>query len=76
MALLASCVEIFGHPRFSDLEPMRVFFRAVGCVDEEVVVAALCEWLKSGRKFPTPADIRDLIAARDLGPTKKEVSHG
>lgn len=74
MLLLMSSVEIFGHPRFSDPEPVRIFFQAVGCHDESVVTKALCEWLKTGRKFPAPADIRDLIAAQ--GEVIQEVAHG
>lgn len=75
MVLLASSVEIFGHPQFGSIESMRTFFRAVGCSKEGVVAKALCEWLKTGRKFPAPTDIRELIASLEDIPTKK-AAHG
>ncbi len=62
LGLLISCGEIFGHVAFTSAKPMQLFFMAVGCDDEAVVVQALFEWLKTGRRFPAPADIRELIA--------------
>ncbi|WP_423454306.1 hypothetical protein [Ottowia sp. VDI28] len=59
--LLAVCTEIYGRRPFTLDEAMNVYFQAVGCEDEGAVVNALCSWLKDGRSFPTPADLRLLI---------------
>lgn len=77
MGLLINCAEIFGHAAFTSAKPMQLFFMAVECNDEAVVVKALFQWLKTGHKFPAPADIRELIAELAQPSTStKEVDHG
>lgn len=73
--LLVSSAEIFGHPAFTSVGSLRLFFIALGCDDEEAVTKALYEWLKVGRKFPTPADIRDLIVAQKATSQALDASH-
>lgn len=73
-AMLMSGVEIFGHARFSDAEPVLICFQVVGCHEENLLTKSLCEWMKKGHNFLAPVGIRGLIAAQDATP--KEAVHG
>lgn len=42
---------------------MHAFFQAVGSEDIDAIEKALEHWMQTERRFPCPADIRDLMAA-------------
>jgi len=60
MHLLNCCDIILGGPQL-DKHQMAVYFNAIGSSDGKAVVAALWHWLAHERRFPVPADIRQVI---------------
>jgi len=60
MYLLHCCAEIMGGPNLDERQ-MAVYFNAVGASDGKAVIAALRHWLAHERRFPVPADIRQII---------------
>jgi len=60
MYLLFCCERIMGGPNL-DEQQMAVYFTAVGSSDGKAVNAALRHWLAHERRFPVPADIRQII---------------
>lgn len=59
--LLVSCAEIFGRPQMSETAVLD-YFAAVGSQDGSAVSKALVQALRHGDRFPTPHDIRILLA--------------
>lgn len=57
---LGYCTDLLGGPKLN-FELADVFFRAVGCDDADAVARALAHWLRTQRRFPAPADIREAL---------------
>jgi len=54
------CLKIFDGPKL-DRDDCEIYIRAVGSEDTSAVCNAFASWLRTGKRFPFPADIRELL---------------